>query len=106
MKEEIIQAAQEIKTVLEKYPGLAKHVLLVEKEDQGNCYSFIEGAPKDICRGMINVGINNRKYKEFLDICQEEVQEYSKRVAPLTEEEEVDLEIDTWIDLHKKESPE
>lgn len=95
---ELIEASKEIGKVLEKYPGLAYHVLLVEKEGDA-CSSLLEGSQSDLYRGIFHTAFRLEMYRDILG---EAVNRLWKMEHP-TEEDLADTMIDSWLQLHSEE---
>ena len=91
----LLKANKEILKVLEKYPELAYHVLLVEKEGD-TCVNLMEGSQEDIFRGIYHTAMKVDLYREVLEVA---VRKLSMAERP-TEEDLADTLIDSWLKLH------
>lgn len=93
----LVKASREILEILKKYPELAYHVLLVEKEGE-TCTSLLEGSQNDIFRGIFHVAAKVDMFRELLEVAVHRLRDMEHP----TEEEMADTLIDSYLKLRSK----
>lgn len=98
VSDELLSASKEMFDLLRKYPSLAYHIQLMERE--GNAvFSVSDGTADLICDSLIVTAYRKPVFQRILEAACDYLQKNPKK-GP-TEEEQVDEMIDTWEMLNK-----